>query len=218
MIQAGSYIDSTLGVQFGLATMTAAAAGQVVSDVSGVVFGGSLERLLTRLSLIQPPALTTAQRQLPLCRNVSMAGAVVGVIVGCALGALTLLLVDLEVRERQERTQKLRDIVTDMRTSSLRSDTATIYLLPSAQSKLDLPTQQPTNNNSQPTRVTLMEGSRKPPEHLDDDHVLSVPIHHEGLLAVVEFRRHARPFDAQDRHTATIVGQHLSIFSERLLE
>lgn len=33
MIQAGGYIDATLGVKFGLATMTAAAMGQVVSDV-----------------------------------------------------------------------------------------------------------------------------------------------------------------------------------------
>ena len=33
MIQAGGYIDSTLGVKFGLATMTAAAMGQIVSDV-----------------------------------------------------------------------------------------------------------------------------------------------------------------------------------------
>ena len=33
MIQAGGYIDSTLGVKFGLATITAAAMGQVVSDV-----------------------------------------------------------------------------------------------------------------------------------------------------------------------------------------
>lgn len=33
MIQAGGYIDSTLGVKFGLTTLTAAAMGQVVSDV-----------------------------------------------------------------------------------------------------------------------------------------------------------------------------------------
>jgi hypothetical protein len=33
MIQAGGYIDATLGVKFGLATMTAAAMGQIVSDV-----------------------------------------------------------------------------------------------------------------------------------------------------------------------------------------
>lgn len=114
LIQAGQYIDSTLGVSLGLATMTAAACGQVVSDVSGVVFGGTLERFLLRLSLIESPKLSTAQRQLPVCRNVSMAGAVVGVVLGCALGATTLLLVDLEKRGRIERAQQLRDIVGDL--------------------------------------------------------------------------------------------------------
>jgi Transmembrane protein 65 len=94
--------------------MTAAAAGQVVSDVSGVVFGGSLERLLLQLAVIESPNLSSAQRRLSVCRNVSMAGAVCGVIVGCALGATTLLLVDLEKRNRIERAQQLQVIVGDM--------------------------------------------------------------------------------------------------------
>jgi GAF domain-containing protein len=94
--------------------MTAAAAGQVVSDVSGVVFGGTLERFLLQLSLIESPNLTSAQRRLSVCRNVSMAGAVCGVIVGCALGATTLLLVDLEKRHRIERAQQIQVIVGDM--------------------------------------------------------------------------------------------------------
>jgi len=122
MIQAGQYIDSTLGVSLGLATMSAAAAGQVVSDVSGVVFGGTLERFLTRLSLIEAPALTPAQRQLSICRNVSMAGAVLGVIFGCALGATTLLLVDLEARDRMDRATQLREIVTDMMSDDDKGD------------------------------------------------------------------------------------------------
>ena len=88
--------------------------GQVVSDVSGVIFGGTLERMLTKLSLIQTPPLTTQQRQLPVSRNVAMAGAVVGVIIGCALGATTLLFVDLEARDRIQRAGQLRDIVNDM--------------------------------------------------------------------------------------------------------
>jgi len=114
MIQAGQYIDSTIGVSLGLATMTAAAAGQVVSDVSGVVFGGTLEQFLTRMSLIRSPDISPAQRQLPICRHVAMAGAVVGVVFGCALGAMTLLLVDLDARHRIERANQLREIVTDM--------------------------------------------------------------------------------------------------------
>ena len=136
MIQAGQYIDSTIGVSLGLATMSAAAAGQVVSDVSGVVFGGTLERFLIRLSFIEAPALTMAQRQLSICRNVSMAGAVIGVVIGCALGATTLLLVDLDARDRIERATRLREIVTDMVSeeedgngvSSLNCETCCIYV------------------------------------------------------------------------------------------
>jgi Transmembrane protein 65 len=94
--------------------MTAAAAGQVVSDVSGVIMGGSLERVLQQLNLIRTPDLSSAQRRLSVCRNVSMAGAVCGVIVGCTLGATTLLLVDLEKRNRIERAQQLQVIVGDM--------------------------------------------------------------------------------------------------------
>jgi Transmembrane protein 65 len=89
--------------------------GQVVSDVSGVVFGGALERFLTtRTSWLRTPNITSAQRQLPICRNVAMAGAIVGVIIGCALGATSLLFVDLDARHRIERAQQLRVIVNDM--------------------------------------------------------------------------------------------------------
>ena len=44
MIQAGGYIDATFGAALGLATLAAAAMGQVVSDVSGVIFGSTVER------------------------------------------------------------------------------------------------------------------------------------------------------------------------------
>ena len=114
MIQAGQLIDNTIGVTMGLATMTAAAAGQVVSDVSGVIFGGSLERFLHRYRLIQSSSLTTAQRALPLCRNVAMFGAVCGVALGCGLGASCLLFMDLEARERAERAIQLQAVLNDM--------------------------------------------------------------------------------------------------------
>jgi hypothetical protein len=115
LIQAGGYIDATFGISFGLATLSAAAAGQVVSDVSGVVFGGALERFLSiNTSWLRTPNITQIQRQLPICRNVALAGAIVGVIIGCALGATSLLFVDLEARNRMERAQRLREIVSDM--------------------------------------------------------------------------------------------------------
>ena len=44
MIQAGDLIDNTIGVRFGLKTLAAAACGQIISDMSGVMFGGVEEK------------------------------------------------------------------------------------------------------------------------------------------------------------------------------
>lgn len=43
MLSCGDLIDNTLGVRFGLATLTAAACGQVFSDLTGVCFGGVVQ-------------------------------------------------------------------------------------------------------------------------------------------------------------------------------
>jgi Transmembrane protein 65 len=67
MISCGDLIDSTLGVRFGLATLTAAACGQVFSDVTGVCFGGVVQSFATKLGLPEPD-LTPAQRKLRYAR------------------------------------------------------------------------------------------------------------------------------------------------------
>ena len=113
MIQAGGAIDATLGVKFGLATMTAAAMGQVVSDVSGVLFGGFVKRLLHNFG-ISVPTLSTSQRTLSSYRFVSMSGAVIGVAVGCLLGAFPLLLNDKNTSERQRRMDEVRATLNTM--------------------------------------------------------------------------------------------------------
>ena len=45
MIQAGNAIDCSIGVMFGLSTLSAAAFGQIVANVIGILFGGTLESL-----------------------------------------------------------------------------------------------------------------------------------------------------------------------------
>ena len=45
MILAGDAIDGMLGVKFGLPTLYAAALGQVISDFTGVTFGGVVENM-----------------------------------------------------------------------------------------------------------------------------------------------------------------------------
>ncbi|VEU40932.1 unnamed protein product [Pseudo-nitzschia multistriata] len=86
MITVGSAIDNSLGVHLGLATMTAAAMGQVVSDVSGVVFGDTLSRILR----ISPVQLTAMQQKSAIVGRLRLWGAVAGVILGCTMGATAL--------------------------------------------------------------------------------------------------------------------------------
>jgi len=88
MIQAGNAIDCTIGVVFGLSTLSAAAIGQICSDASGVVFGGTVERLANAAGL---PA---AQTKLPIVARTAWAGSLVGIILGCTIGLVNLFFID----------------------------------------------------------------------------------------------------------------------------
>lgn len=106
MIQAGDFLDNTIGVKFGLATLTSAAFGQICSDVSGVAFGGVIEAVATKLGL-PVAALSPAQQRLPHVRLVGTAGMIAGVICGCLLGMTCLFWMDLEAAERAKRQREL---------------------------------------------------------------------------------------------------------------
>ena len=109
MIQAGDAIDSTIGVAFGLSTLTAAAYGQVVSDVSGTVFGSAVETAAKWLGL--PAAgLTRAQCELRHVRVLSTTSAAVGVVMGCLMGMTSLLFMDLDKNERLKKQRELRTL------------------------------------------------------------------------------------------------------------
>lgn len=95
MLHAGNAIDCTLGVSLGISTLTAAAFGQFFSDSAGVLFGGALEKL-SRVCGIPPSDLTVAQRALPLVRRLRLMGGLAGVLLGCSLGLLNLLIIDTE--------------------------------------------------------------------------------------------------------------------------
>mmetsp|Transcript_9956 Transcript_9956/g.28281 ORF Transcript_9956/g.28281 Transcript_9956/m.28281 type:complete len:510 (-) Transcript_9956:537-2066(-) len=109
MIQAGDIIDNTFCVAFGFSTLTAAALGQIVSDVSGVTFGGVVDALCTRLGL--PSAeLTLQQEQLKFVRFLATAGAALGVVLGCLLGMTSLFTLDLQKAERAKLQSELQTL------------------------------------------------------------------------------------------------------------
>ena len=108
MLQAGHAIDCTIGVTFGLSTLTSAAFGQVCSDASGAIFGSTLERLADRAGF--PSAnLTSTQKSLKTVQRTKFAGTLLGVISGCLLGLLNLLLIDTE----RSSTLKLQAFADD---------------------------------------------------------------------------------------------------------
>ena len=100
------------------------------------MFGGALEGFLTRVGLAPQSNLTTAQRQLTICRRVGMSGAVLGVIFGCALGATSLLLLDLERHDSSASHEEVNDIMKVLSDvfdfdakHDLKSDFCTLYLM-----------------------------------------------------------------------------------------
>lgn len=243
MIQAGQYIDSTIGVTLGLATMAAAAAGQVVSDVSGVIFGGTLERTLQRMGAIKTPPLTVAQRQLPIARNVAMAGAVVGVIVGCALGAMTLLAVDLEARDRMERAVKLREIVSDMITSAaVSSDSSSLSLncercIVHLEAKKDFTLEKKEAailpGATAPTHLAFLEDSSSDcvtqciatKQVVVSNNVLYAPVvvaassgTPAAVVAVMEYHNKEGQFTPEAVRTVQVMADHLAIVMKHLVE
>lgn len=225
MIQAGSYIDATLGVTMGLATLTAAAMGQVVSDVSGVVFGGTVERFLHRIKVIRSPGLTEAQRHLAVCRNFAMAGSVVGVIIGCMLGASSLLFIDLDAHERVKRAAALRDVVTTMLSDDdLHCDECIIYL-----ASADIVPSPLQKDTSGACKMKLLEEAEENSLALTcaqkrsvvrGDHVLFVPVvKGEDMEAVLEFRRDRQSgesFSPEEERAAKTLARHMAIFMNRL--
>lgn len=94
MLQAGNAIDCSIGVTFGLSTLSAAALGQVCSDASGVLFGNTVERMLSYFKIVKPIPLTSTQHTLPITSRLKFLGTLVGVILGCSLGLLNLLFID----------------------------------------------------------------------------------------------------------------------------
>jgi hypothetical protein len=113
MILAGDLIDSTLGVRFGLATLAAAACGQVLSDFCGVCFGGVVERLAVRLGLPRS-GMSAEQLALPKVKKVTTLAMAIGVVVGCLIGMLNLLWIDLEKSERERQQKRMHALFSAM--------------------------------------------------------------------------------------------------------
>jgi Transmembrane protein 65 len=109
MIQAGEAIDMSLGVAFGLSTLTAAGFGQCVSDVAGFTCGGIVDAGVSKLNLPHHN-LSPAQLDLKVTRTWHTFGGCVGVVMGCLLGMTCLLFMDTDRADRAKKAKELQSI------------------------------------------------------------------------------------------------------------
>jgi len=113
MIQAGDLIDSTIGSKLALPTLAAAACGQVFSDFSGVIFGGTVEAAASRLGL-PLHGLTLNQLEHPRAKRWQTMGAACGVVVGCLLGMTQMLFMDLQRDEQIQQFAQMDSVVREL--------------------------------------------------------------------------------------------------------
>ena len=103
LLLSGEAIDMYLGVKLGISTMCAAALGNIISDVAGVVLGTVIEDAVAkwskkiekvtngRIRLPPLPKLTYEQRNLRSVRFSNQLGCAIGLTIGCILGMFPLL-------------------------------------------------------------------------------------------------------------------------------
>ena len=103
LIVAGDAIDTSLGVTLGISTMCAAAIGNIISDVAGIMLGTIIEDFTSRLGL-PVPNVSAAQRQLRSVRFAGQFGTTVGIVIGCIIGMFPLLLID------SNRVQRMKEV------------------------------------------------------------------------------------------------------------
>ncbi|CAB1351079.1 unnamed protein product [Coregonus sp. 'balchen'] len=109
MIAAGTHIELSIGVTFGISTMAAAALGNLVSDLAGLGLAGYVEVLASRLGM-QVPDLTPKQADMWQTRVSSHMGKGIGVTIGCILGMFPLLFLgDDDERKKKEAQTNTTD-------------------------------------------------------------------------------------------------------------
>merc|ERR1719401_1584591 len=104
MLLAGDYIDSKLGVAFGVTTLAAAGIGNTFSDVIGLWLAGIIETAGAAMGLPEHN-LSNAQQQLLSVRIAKNTSMILGIILGCILGMFPLLYPE-EWRLWESRAQK----------------------------------------------------------------------------------------------------------------
>jgi len=114
LILAGDAIDIYLGVGLGITTMCAAAIGNIVSDVAGVLLGTVIEDFCASTLNLPAPKISAAQRQLRSVRFANQTGCAIGLVIGCVIGMFPLLFLDADRTHAMKKERVLDSIFQDV--------------------------------------------------------------------------------------------------------
>lgn len=131
MITAGEAIDASIGVSFGLSTLTAAGLGQCCSDVAGITSGGLVDAAVSKLRLPHHN-LTEDQLELKISRIYTAVGQCIGVVTGCLLGMSVLFFMDTDAVERAKKAKELESIfesIVDNGHNLVQAERATLWMV-----------------------------------------------------------------------------------------
>ncbi|GKY91592.1 hypothetical protein MPSEU_000131700 [Mayamaea pseudoterrestris] len=146
LIIAGDAIDTSFGVLLGISTMCAAALGNIVSDVAGVMFGTVVEDFLAKHVNLPKPNLTTAQRQLRSVRFANQFGCAIGMTIGCLIGMFPLLFIDsnkIQARKREAHLDEIFNDVINEAGSLIGAQRTSLFLVVQKDDKLGTPIPTP---------------------------------------------------------------------------
>lgn len=246
LIRAGDAIDNALGDKFGLTGLECAACGQVLSDFSGVLFGGVIESMSRRFIL--PPALTGTQHALRITQIAGTAGAAIGVVIGCVLGMGNLLVMDLKEAERQKKLIDMQELFNKELNAAIKvfkAGAGSIFVIDEEKRTLwsfgatgiDSIIEVPLTGSSLVGWSAVQKRELNIADAYDDHRfnaafdkasgrrttsVLCTPVFAQGdddkVIAVVQLLNKEGGFTDVDKNMAVMVADHTSIFLTALLE
>jgi len=114
MIIAGDKIDASLGVMFAISTMCAAAIGNIISDLAGVLCGTAIEDFANSHLGLKDPGLSRMQMKLRSVRFAGQFGCAIGITIGCIIGMFPLLWIDDKTTHAMKREEALNKILQDV--------------------------------------------------------------------------------------------------------
>lgn len=114
LIVAGDAIDTSLGVVLGISTLCAAAIGNIISDLAGIMLGTVIEDFCANVLKLPVPKLSNAQRTLRSVRFANQFGMALGITVGCIIGMFPLLFIDTGKAEELKHKVHLEDLFKDV--------------------------------------------------------------------------------------------------------